>query len=140
MNEKISKSHAMCIQVVTQVFAEFWKDNHQANFQLINDKNTYRKQIPISPPLFFLFQCLYAKNTPIRLFPLVYSWMYNCSWIFLGVQSFLDNPGRTIIPGYSRAYNYSWIRKNHQILVLWVYFCWFIFYIFDAGYRINGAQ
>ena len=54
-----------------------------------------------------------------------YSWAYNYSWIFL------DLPGRTIIPGSG---------ENHQLSVLWVYLCWFIFYICDAVYGINGAQ
>ena len=128
------------IQVVTQVFAELWKDNHHAYFQLINKKK-YRKQIPISPPLFFLFQCLYAKKTPMRLFPMVYSWTYNYSlWCI---------PGRTIIPGYSRIFLgvQLFLRscadqegENHQIfgfvgLVLLVYF-----HLFDAVYGFNVAQ
>ena len=112
----------MCIQVVTQVFAELWKDNHHANFQLINDKNTYRKQIPISHHYSFFFSACMQKilQYDYSLWCILgctivpgYSWAYNHSWIFLGVQLFLDIPGRTIIPG------------SGKIIKFW--FCGFIF-------------
>ena len=127
MNEKILKSRTMCIQVVTQVFAKLraklCKNNDHANFQRVEKRFTFYK--PATK--LFLFQCLYVTNIPTtRIFPMVYSW--------------LDILGRTIIPGYSWAYNYSWIfldlpggtiihgsGENLQILVLWVHF-----YIFDA--------
>ena len=110
---------------------EALQNNHHTNFQRVEKRFTFYK--PATK--LFLFQCLYVTNIPTtRIFPMVYSW--------------LDILGRTTIPGYSWAYNYSWMfldlpgqtiipgsGKNHQILVLWVYF-----YIFDAVYGINGAQ
>ena len=51
-------------------------------------------------------------------------------WIFLGVQLFLDIPGRTIIPGSG--------EKKKKVIEFWL--CGFIFYNFDAVYGINGAQ
>ena len=68
-------------------------------------KNTYRKQIPNSP-LFFLFQCLYAK-----ILQYDYSLWCILGWIFLGVHLFLDILGRTIIPGY------SWIFLGVQLFL-----------------------
>ena len=140
MNEKKFKIRTMCIQVVTQMFAKLCKNNHHTNFQRVEKRFTFYK--PATK--LFLFQCLYVTNIPTtRIFPTVYSW--------------LDLLGRTNIPGYSLAYNYSWkswaynyswifldlpgrtiipgSRENHQILVLRVYF-----YIFDAVYGINSAQ
>ena len=83
---------------------------------------------------FPFFQCLYAINTPTRLFPHIQ--------LIPGIPANIP-----VIPGYSWAYKYSCgaaretsrIRRkdeeNHQFLVLWV---WFTFYIFEAVYGING--
>ena len=126
MNEKILKSHAMCeaarIQVVTQVFAELWKDNHHAYFQLINKKSTENRYQFHHHCSFFFSACMqknsnaiipYGVFLDVQLFPLVYSWAYNYSWIFP------DLFGRTIIPAKLRG---SGRRKSSNF-----WFCGFGF-------------
>ena len=128
MNEKISKSYTMCIQMVTQVFAELWKHNHHANFLLRNKKihteNGYQFHYHCS---FFFSACMQ------EILQYDYSLTYNYSWIFLGVRLFLD------IPGYSRIFLGVQLflrscadqeEENQQILVLWVYFCMVYFLYF----------
>ena len=123
MNEKILKSHAMCIQVVTQVFAELWKHNHHANFQLINKKipteNRYQFHHQSS---FFFSACMQKNSNTITPYGVILDVQLFHSWIFLGVQLFLD------IPGSFWAYNYvceaARIRKD-KIIKLW--FCGFGF-------------
>ena len=126
-----SQSQTMCIQVVTQVvtqvFAKLCKNNHHTNFQLITKKYVQKTDTNFTTTVlsFSVLVCNQYFNTIIL------------SGVFLDVQLFLDIHGRTIIRGYSWAYNYSCeaarIRRkeeNHQILVLWVYFCMVYFLYF----------
>ena len=85
INKKIFQNQTICFQVVTQVF-----DKIANNFQYTKS-STHTKNNSFSVPV-----CSQYSNTNIP------------SGVFLDVQLFLNIPGRTIIPGYSWVYNFSW--------------------------------
>ena len=128
MNEKISKSYTMCIQMVTQVFAELWKDNHHANFLLINKKKYIQKtdtNFTTTVLSFSVLVCKKYSNTIIASHTIIlgYSWAYDYSWIFPDIL------------GTSWAYNYSCeaarIRKQKIIKFCFVgLFLYGLFFIF----------
>ena len=79
------------------------------------------------------------QKTPIRLFP--------------HIQLFLDTPGRTIVPGYSRIFldlpgrtedlfldQEKRRRKSSKFGIVGLVLLVYCFYIFNAVYGINGAQ
>ena len=113
-------------EAAVAITREALQNNHHTTFRNAKTqhiKNTYRKQIPISPPLFFSFQCLYAKKL-----------QYDYSlWCILGraIIPLLDIPGRTIIPRYSRIvlgvqlFQRGSGEKTKKIIKFW--FCGFIF-------------